>query len=40
MYATIKRLYGKTGDAALVEAAVKKGWITPQQAAEITGVTV
>lgn len=37
MYATIKRLYAKTGDKTLVENAVKKGWITKKQYSEITG---
>ena len=37
MYATIKRLYTKTGDKSLVENAVKKGWITEEQYTEITG---
>ncbi len=35
MFETIKRLYGKTGSAAVVDRAVKKGWITKEQAAEI-----
>ena len=37
MYNTIKRLYAKTGDSILAENAVKKGWITAGQYAEITG---
>lgn len=37
MYATIKRLYAKTGDKTLVANAVKKGWITEAQYEEITG---
>lgn len=37
MFETIKRLYAKTGNKALVEAAVKKNWITKEQYAEITG---
>lgn len=37
MYATIKRLYAKTGDKTLVASAVKKGWITGEQYEEITG---
>lgn len=37
MYATIKRLYAKTGDKTLVVNAVKKGWITEDQYKEITG---
>lgn len=38
MFEQIKRLYeqGKL-DANGVEAAVKKGWITPRQAQKITG---
>lgn len=35
MFETIKRLYGKTGNAAVVERAAKKGWITEEQAEEI-----
>ena len=31
MYETIKRLYTKTGNAAVVEKAVKKGWITEDE---------
>lgn len=37
MFETIKRLYAKTGDKALVANAVKKGWITEDQYQEITG---
>ena len=37
MYETIKRLYTKTGDKTVVENAMKKGWITPEQYAAITG---
>lgn len=37
MFETIKRLYVKTGNATLVENAVKKGWITKDQYKEITG---
>lgn len=37
MFETIKRLYTKTGNMVLVENAVKKGWITPEQYTEITG---
>lgn len=37
MFATIKRLYAKTGDKALVANAVKKGWITEEQYQLITG---
>lgn len=37
MFDTIKRLYTKTGDNALVKNAVKKGWITKEQYQEITG---
>ena len=38
MYESIKRLYdsGRLSKAG-VEAAAVKGWITPEQAAEITG---
>lgn len=35
MFETIKRLYGKTGNSAVVERAVEKGWITQEQAEEI-----
>lgn len=35
MFETIKRLYAKTGNKTLVENAVKKGWITQDEAAEI-----
>lgn len=35
MFETIKRLYGKTGKESVVNNAVKKGWITSEQAAEI-----
>ena len=31
MFATIKRLYEKTGDASLVEKALGRGWITAAQ---------
>lgn len=37
MYATIRRLYAKTGNKTVVENAVKKGWITEVQYAEIVG---
>ena len=37
MFETIKRLYAKTGNVALVENAVKKGWVTEAQYKEITG---
>ena len=37
MFETIKRLYAKTGDKAIVANAVKKGWITEEQFNEITG---
>ena len=43
MYATIKRLYAKTGDKSVVRKAVvrgqrlKEGWITAAQYTEITG---
>ena len=37
MFETIKRLYAKTGDKAVVANAVKKGWITKEQYREITG---
>lgn len=37
MFATIKRLYAKTGDKTVVAAAVEKGWITAAQYEEIVG---
>ena len=37
MYETIKRLYAKTGNAAVVEKAVKKGWITEDEGMRIVG---
>ena len=37
MFATIKRLYAKTGDKTVVGNAVKKGWITKEQYKEIVG---
>lgn len=37
MYETIKRLYAKTGNAAVVEKAVKKGWITQDDYKRIVG---
>lgn len=38
MFETIKRLYtAKRLDKAGVQKAVKRGWITAKQAAEITG---
>lgn len=37
MYETIKRLYAKTGNAAVVEKAVKKGWITQYDYKRIVG---
>ena len=37
MFETIKRLYAKTGNAAVVEKAVKKGWITEDEGKRIVG---
>ena len=37
MYATIKRLYAKTGDKTVVSNAVAKGWITADDYRKITG---
>lgn len=37
MFATMNRLYNKTKDKTLVANAVKRGWITTEQYAEITG---
>ena len=39
MFETIKRLYAKTGNAAVVERAMAKGWITEVQKEEILGST-
>ena len=39
MFETIKRLYSKTHNKAVVDAAVAKGWITAGQYKEITGET-
>jgi len=38
MYETIKRLYAKTGNPAIVSSAVSKGWITQEQANTILGI--
>lgn len=35
MFATIKRLYNKTKNLALVNNALKKGWINKEQYIEI-----
>lgn len=35
MYYTILRLYKKTGNKAVVENAVTKGWITEEEAEKI-----
>lgn len=37
MFETIKRLYAKTGNAAIVDKAVKKGWITEDDYKRIVG---
>ena len=37
MFETIKRLYAKTGNAAVVEKAVKKGGITEDEGKRIVG---
>lgn len=37
MYDTIKRLYTKTGNTAVVDRAVKKGWITEDEGKRIVG---
>lgn len=37
MFATIKKLYIKTGNETIVRNAVKKGWITQSQYEKITG---
>lgn len=31
MFDTIKRIYGNTGNADVVERALKKGWITVEE---------
>lgn len=36
MYDAIKRLYAKTNDTRIVQAAVRKGWITAEQYTSIT----
>lgn len=35
MYESVRRLYQRTGNVALVTAAVNKGWLTPEQGAQI-----
>ena len=35
MYETIKRLYARTGNTAVVDKAVKKGWITEDEGKRI-----
>ena len=37
MYETIKRIYKNTGNPDAVTRAKDKGWITPDEAAEILG---
>ena len=37
MYETIKRLYARTGNTAVVYKAVKKGWITEDEGKRIVG---
>lgn len=37
MFETIKRLYAKTGNKAVVENAYKKGWISEDERKEILG---
>ena len=37
MFETIKRLYAKTGNTAVVDRAVKKGWITQDDYKRIVG---
>lgn len=37
MFETIKRLYTKTHNMSIVNNAVLKGWITPEQFRQITG---
>lgn len=37
MFETIKRLYAKNGNTAVVDRAVKKGWITEDDYKRIVG---
>ena len=37
MYETIKRLYARTGNTAVVVKAGKKGWITEDEGKRIVG---
>ena len=37
MYETIKRLYARTVNTAVVDKAVKKGWITEDEGKRIVG---
>ena len=37
MFETIKRLYAKIGNTAVVDRAVKKGWITEDDYKRIVG---
>ena len=37
MFETIKRLYAKTSNPAVVDKAVKKGWITEDEGKRIVG---
>ena len=37
MFETIERLYAKTGNTAIVDKAVKKGWITQDEGKRIVG---
>ena len=39
MFETIKRIYKNTGNSDAVTRAKEKGWITPDEAAEILGTT-
>lgn len=39
MFETIKRIYNNTGNPDAVTRAQEKGWITPDEAAEILGTT-
>ena len=39
MFETIKRIYNNTGNADAVTKAQARGWITPEEAAQILGTT-
>lgn len=39
MYETILRIYGNTKDKEVVTRAQGKGWISPEEAEQILGIT-